>query len=178
MVEPILFVLGPSGAGKTTLGQSLTTELGMLHIDFDQWPENGVDREGLRPEWEKFLAGNLQSLADAIRKRMRAGTHCGAVVTCPSKLVLPRDLFAAAEPLGYRFIILYGTGAECLEGFLRGEHVARHGLSEDHWIDNNAWSYAVFSRSEFDDYRIAAFDTAGFRPRLEVLAEIEQRLVK
>src|SRR5262249_32808173 len=52
MSKPVVFLLGPSGVGKTTLGDALHEKLGMHHILFDGHPEgDGVDVAKLRTEW-------------------------------------------------------------------------------------------------------------------------------
>ena len=49
---PILFLLGPSGVGKSTLGQWVAEDLDFLWIEIDRWPEgDGIDLADLRAEW-------------------------------------------------------------------------------------------------------------------------------
>lgn len=83
----------------------------------------------------------------------------------------------AGEEQGLRFLILYGTGAECLEAFLQRERQTVQGLGADHWILNNAGSYAQFSRPEFLKYRLIGFEQSCHRVRGDMVAEVKRRVV-
>lgn len=114
--RPIVFLLGPSGSGKTKLGEWLAEDLQILHLEIDRWPDgDGIDREGLRTEWDTFLrTGQAGKLAAAIRDRVAQAGRKGAVLSFPSVLVLDPNLIRAAEEEGIWSLVLYGTGGECL----------------------------------------------------------------
>jgi len=176
--KPIVFLLGPSGSGKTQLAVWVAEDLGFVNIEIDRWPEgDGIDLEGLRNEWNAFNLGQPAELASKIRKRANGGQkQNGAVLSFPSKLVLPISIIENAESQGFRFFILYGTGAACLDAFLRRERQTRRELSADHWILNNARSYAEFSRPEFSKYRLMALGPSRHRTRGNLVAEVKRRL--
>ena len=153
-LAPIVFLLGPSGSGKTTLACWLAEDLRFLHIEVDRWPEgDGVDLAGLRREWDAFVEfGKVGDLAAVIGERVCVAPKDGAVLSFPSTLVLPIALFEAAETHGIRLLVLYGTGAECLAAFLQRERDLGRGLDANHWVVNNARTYAEFIRPEYSKY--------------------------
>ena len=82
MSEPILFILGSAGVGKSYLGGLLEKELDFIHVEFD--PPYSVEKgfvdgplkEGLSDEWAQFeRLRNPQPLADKIRDRIRSATR-------------------------------------------------------------------------------------------------------
>src|SRR5262249_49524626 len=114
-------------------------------------------------------------MASTIRDRVKLAQRNGAILSFPSTLVLPTGHIEAAEQ-GMRFLILYGTGADCLEAFLQRERETGRGLDTEHWILNNAASYAEISRPEYSKYRLMAFDQSCHRPRSDLVAEVRQRV--
>ena len=145
-----MFLLGPSGAGKSKLSEWVAEDTGFLHIEIDRWPDgDGIDLAGLRNDWNTYLeSGDPSRLAAAIRKRIRNARKQGAILSFPSTLVLAVPQMKAAEEHGIRPIVLYGTDADCLGAFLRREAELGRGLATDHWVQNNARTYAQFSRPE------------------------------
>jgi hypothetical protein len=172
MPDPILLILGPSGVGKTTIGEALAKQTHMLHLDFDQYPKDGVDEEGLRAEWDAFLEQRPAALADAVLAKVDAGSFRGAVITCPSGVVLSGDEILDAERCGFRAVVLFGPPAACRAAFLNGPH---SGLGAAHWDLNNR-RYAVFGSPELESYRVAVFRRTDRRPVSEILAEVQARL--
>ena len=177
--KPTVFLLGPSGSGKTRLSEWLDEDLRFLRIEIDCWPEgDGIDLAGLRKEWDAFLgSGNVRSLAAAIGTKVRAANRQGAVLSFPSTFVLPTALAEAAEAEGVRIVILYGTGAHCLAAFLRRELELGRGLDADHWIANNAQTYAQISRPEYAKYRLNAFTKTNHRRRVVLVADMKRRII-
>jgi hypothetical protein len=82
-----LFVLGPSGVGKSSLGHWLERDLALLHLEHDIYPEpgNGIDALGLRAEWNAFhdrgdasaLVKVLESKAWSAGKMLARRQYCG-----------------------------------------------------------------------------------------------------
>ncbi len=70
----IWFIFGPSGAGKTSLGEYLTSQHNWLHLDIDQLhgPKgDGIDKLKLRREWDQFYFNfEVGPLVSAIRKKI------------------------------------------------------------------------------------------------------------
>src|SRR5438105_10648738 len=142
MQKPIVFFLGPSGSGKTQLAGWVAEDLRFNHIEIDRWPEDGINLEELRKEWDAFLeSGQAADLASAIRNRVEEARMDGAILSFPGRLVLPTPRIEAAKGQGIRSLILYGTGAECLKAFLQRERQAGRGLDANFWIHNNAQAY-------------------------------------
>jgi hypothetical protein len=179
VATPILFLLGPSGVGKSTLAEWIRDDLTFLHIEIDRFPDgDGVDLEGLRTEWEAFWSRcDARPIAAAINDRARASGRSGAVLSFPSLVVLSPQHIQAAQHSGIRIIVLYGSGAECLESFLRREEQSGRRLTGEHWVQNNALSYARFSLPDYAACRVGVFAEGRFRDRGSLVAEMRQRAV-
>ena len=52
----VVFLVGPSGAGKTTLGENLKSHFGFLHFEGDQWSYGG---DPLQDSAKGVIAENL-----------------------------------------------------------------------------------------------------------------------
>jgi shikimate kinase len=176
--EPILFILGPSGVGKTDLGNYLQKELNLLHLDFDVMERGDVIKElDLRDQWnELFNECKPQRFVDEIRKRCREQSCQGASISFVGNCVFLKEFLKRHILLGIRCVILYGSAADCIKWFLHREKKTGRGLPIEHWLVHNPDSYIKFSLPVFDEYRLNVFDQNGRRPNSEILAEIESRL--
>src|SRR2546428_10940346 len=54
MAIDIIFVLGPSGVGKSELSSALAKKLDYEFYEIDQHPADGIDEHKLRREWDEF----------------------------------------------------------------------------------------------------------------------------
>lgn len=173
---PILFVLGPSGAGKTTLGKFIEKDLDFLWIEIDTWPApDAIDVEGLRPEWDRFLStGQAAELATALR--MKASSKKGVVLTFPSMVVFYPIHFVGLERTGIKAIVLYGSEQDCLAAFLRRELKLNRVLTEGHWRCHNEKSHRSFSAPYYAPYRLRAFQDGQPRTRIELVTAVRERL--
>lgn len=175
--QPLLFILGPSGSGKTTLGRWLGEDLDLLHLEMDLWGRDAIGVHSLRKEWDEFWGrADAASLVSAVGERAEAAGRRGAVLTFPSSLVLRRQHRRAAHTAGIELLVLFGTGAECLEAFRRRESAPGSELDEDYWVRHNARPYAELSRPAFAPYRVDVFKDGGFRERGDLVAEVAARL--
>jgi shikimate kinase len=174
--SPIVFLIGPSGSGKSTVAQWVQEDLGYLHIEVDRWPEgDGIDLEGIRVQWDNFMERNLLSdLAREIRRRTVRARKRGAILSFTSGVVFSKAHIEKAQHHGISIIVLYGTGADCLEAFLRREAERKSSLGVEHWVTNNAVYYAWFSAPYYARHRIMAFEYGKARDRKVIVEEIDQ----
>lgn len=174
--KPILFLLGPSGSGKSTIAKWVQADLGYLHIEIDRWPDgDGIDIEGIRVQWNLFLHQIMPSaLADEIQRRIMSAQSSGAIVSFPSDVVFSQDHIDQAREQGICTAVLYGTGVDCVEAFLRRESKLNRGLGVEHWVNNNAYSYALFSTPQFAPYRMMSFENGKHRERQAIVRDIYQ----
>ena len=174
---PILFVLGPSGAGKTTLGQWLAEDLHFLWIEIDQWMTDGIDRANLRPEWNEFWDRCQNgAIASTLRARVLNDGARGAVLTFPSLVVFSVQQFAVLEQAGIRVLVLYGSEEDCLAAFLKREKESGRNLSDEHWRKNNCDTNKLLADSSYAPYRVTVFQTARFLGRAALVAVVRERV--
>lgn len=186
MNMPVVFLLGPSGVGKTTLGDALASELGMLHILFDGHPQgDGVNVNGLRSEWDKLLeTRNPLPLADEVRRRIETSGHSGAVISCSSGIMpaeddraaqwhFPRSLLGAMSAIGVRAAQLVGPLETCKEAAIRRTTPKVTAAS---WEESNKW-WRGFQKSAFPENVLEMFDGEHRRPIAELVEEFRQRFL-
>jgi hypothetical protein len=172
---PILFVLGPSGAGKTTLGQWLAEDLHFLRIEIDQWPADGIDRANLRPEWNEFWDRcQAGAIASTLRARVLNDGARGAVLTFPSRVVFSVQQLAVLEQAGIRVLVLYGSEDDCLAAFLRREKESGRNLTEEHWRRNSCDTHKLLADSSYAPYRVTVFQAGRFRDRAALVAVVRE----
>lgn len=176
---PLFFITGPSGAGKSQSGVWLAEDLNFLHIEVDRWPEgDGIDLANLRIEWDTFLSsGNAEFLANKLCRIIKEGGKAGAVLTFSSLIVFQPHLIAQLASKGIAVVILYGSGAECLNAFLDRENKTGRRLPAEHWIVNNQNTYAEFSRPEYSQFRLPVFENGDRRSRAAIMDDIKTRSV-
>ena len=82
--RPLLFILGPSGVGKSSFGQWLAAERNWLHLEIDRYPDgDGIDLNSLRSEWDEFYTRKKpERLTEVISKRLQPN-EVGAALTFP-----------------------------------------------------------------------------------------------
>jgi gluconate kinase len=168
----ILLILGPSGAGKSCFGSWLASAQGWLHYEIDRHPDDGINLNGLRSEWDIFLRDtNAQPLAAILHQRLQSSSKSHAVLTFPSHLILRPGHLQAAAQAGMQAIYLYGSEANCIAAFLNRE--GQKGLTREHWMANNLGLYLEITKPEYDPYKIEVFTENGDRkPHAEVFATL------
>lgn len=174
---PTALVTGLSGAGKTQVCEWLAQD-GFLHLDGDVREANGIDRLGIRSEWNQFWnRGEPQRLAMALRARARkVGAH-GALLSLPSTAVFTVERVARTRAIDLRLIVLFGTPQNCIRAFLEREKKMPGPMGDADWHRNNDHVYEQYVNSAFDSVRIEAFRPDGLRwSRKEIVKMILERL--
>ncbi len=174
-----LFVLGPSGVGKSSLGHWLEDDLALLHLEHDIYPEpgDGMDALGLRAEWNVFHdCGDASALVKLLDRRAVAGGMTGTVLTFSGVVVLHPDALRRAEMAGIATLILYGPGSACVNSFLAREKATGRNLGFEHWVLNNKRCYMNLSSPAFAPWRVNAFVGEIHRDRGDLVDLVRSRL--
>ena len=177
--HPILFVLGPSGSGKTTLGRSLASR-GLLHVDLDE-SQAGAGaqramaelRTGLEALTERARIGPLVLALESMDGR---DGKRGTVLTFNSVATLDPRHVGAIERAGIDIVVLYASGAECLDGFLARELASRRVVPPVHWARHNAHSYAQFSLPHHAPHRVVTYRDGRFIGADRLVAAVASHL--
>ncbi len=182
MSEPILFLLGSSGVGKTYLANFLERELNYVHINFD--PEfdvtkgfvDGPRNEGLSNEWKKFSEErNPQPLAETIRERIRSAGRRGASITLQSFYGpdFIRSHISGLRSLRIFYVVLYGPEEECYKAFFaRPDGLTQQQKNKASWTRTNSCWHQNFHPNDFQGNVIPLFAGSTRRPNQEILAEV------
>lgn len=177
--RPILFVLGPAGSGKSTLGRSLAAS-GFLHFELDQ-----ASDEPRTPRPPAAVSGGLAVLARTARVgplvlalESLEGRHAsrGTVLTFDCVATLAPRHVAAIERAGIDIVVLYATGVECLEGYLARERAAGRVVPPAHWVEHNARSYAQFSLPHHRAHRVPSYENGAFVGAEALVATVASHL--
>ena len=175
---PILFLLGPSGVGKTTLGQWVSEDLDLLWIEIDRFPDgDGIDLANLRTEWDAFWnVCDAGVIATTLRERVLAKGACGAILTFPSLVVFSAEHLECLEQAGIRVLVLYGAEETCLAAFLQRERESGRNLSKEQWLHNNSHIQKRLGESSYERYRLMAFEAGRFRSRATLVGAVRKHL--
>jgi adenylate kinase family enzyme len=170
----IWFVLGPSGAGRSTFCEWLGSKTEWRHYEIDCWGVDGIDLHELRAEWDLFLnAGKIHPLAGEIGRRVAEARKEHAVLSFPSQLVLRSVRLRAAAEAGIRVVYLYGSPQDCLNSFLEREGMNGRNLTAEHWKRFNVCLYQEISKPEYAKHIVSAFANGGVRKTCaEIFAEM------
>ncbi|HEX4985012.1 MAG TPA: hypothetical protein VFV71_02955 [Burkholderiales bacterium] len=174
----MLLLLGPSGAGKTTLAGELAAR-GWLHYDLDQWQVDGLEQAGLRAQWAAFSSmRNPAPLAEELARRLAGTPRPAAVLSFPSRVVFGRRLVERACSEGFSVAILFGAPARCLDAFRLREAGTGRNLDVRHWQANNADAFRVYGAPGYEPWRVNAFHDGGHRSLQELADEVVRRCAR
>jgi len=172
-----VFILGPSGIGKSSFGEYITQAKSWLHLEVDQFPNSdGIDIHKLREPWDRFFfKKDPQDLVDELTKRVTSEKRAGCIVTFPGGVVLsPEHIRMCRESIGIFY--LYGSAAQCINAFLAREEETGRCLSLEHWLTNNYETYLKMSNPAFEQSRVHVFThTGNRRSHQDIFSELEKR---
>jgi shikimate kinase len=172
----ILFILGPSGVGKSRFGKYLEQKYRWLHLEIDQY--RGIDIHELRKEWDLFYhQKNSTCLVDNLHQKVIDTSSTNCVLTFPSKLVLSPEHIKVCES-AIQICYLYGSADHCISAFLRRESETKRNLDFRHWI-NNGGIYLEMSNPSFEPYRVHVFTHDGRkRSNKEIWADVSRANIR
>jgi hypothetical protein len=169
----LMFLVGPSGVGKSTIAGPLCSDLALFHVDVDRDP---LKVHGIRDAWQEFWTGrNPGPIADALRAIASREGRAGVLVSLPSnkKRVLHPGHVDAAHKAGIKVIVLWGAEEFCKKA-RKGRDVER-GIpwNESRYDARNRRAFELYGGPEYDGVRVDVFDEDGRRrPRVETMAAI------
>jgi hypothetical protein len=174
-LQPILFLLGPSGVGKSWVAKGLREDYSFLHIEI----EPGFKRNGFPTEWDENI-GNIDfaSLATAVRRRLNPEQR-GAALSLRAEHVFTIQQLTTASRAGISPVVLWGTKESCLDArrVRQTQRLGRFdaGDLKRYW-QQNILTFATYARPEFDEFRVEAFQADGVRwPREYMFALVVAR---
>ncbi len=172
-VKPIIFLLGPSGVGKTFVATGLEKYYSFRHFIIH---ERGFEANDLPAEWDQRPDQiDFANLGTTIRNRL-AVEQRGAVLSIPTTQVFTRQQLEAASRAGITPVVLWGTEKRCLEA-RRVRQMARVGwFDEQDYRRKNGRTFETYARIEYNDLRIETFQPEGSRwPREYILKLVMAR---
>ena len=172
----MIFVVGPSGGGKSEVSNWIAADLQFLHLDIDR--RHGFGANGLRPEWHKFSSRlDVAPLAARLRDRVAVAERSGTVLSFPSTRVLTRAQIDTARRANICTVVLWGPEAFCKEARRARELENWRTLDDGRYEKANRKAFDTYGRSEYADLRVEAFLRDGSRwPRDHMTAMIRRRI--
>jgi adenylate kinase family enzyme len=169
--SPIIFFFGPSGVGKTTLAELLREDHNYIHLKIDRADGDGIDIEGLRSEWDKFLnEDDAESLAEALRQKIHEQNKAGIVLTFASTDWLRIHKIEEAKKHRILTVVLYGSKEDCLNSFMAREKIKNRGF------DANQRFYPKFTNTDYAKYRLDTFHNHVHRNKSSLIKEVSRRI--
>jgi hypothetical protein len=163
----LLFLVGPSGVGKSTVAEPLCGELALYHVDADR---DRLKDHGLRDEWQEFWTGmNSAPIADALHGIASRERRAGVLLSLPSnkkRVLYPRHV-EAAHRTGIDVVVLWGAEELCKSA--RRDRDVELGMRWDEGVYDarNRRAFATYGRPEYERLRVETFDEGGGRRRLD-----------
>lgn len=180
-MEPIIFVLGPSGVGKSYVSKALEEDYSFLHFDIDR--TCGFNSNGLPAEWDEDISQiDFTNLATLVRSRLAIEQRPAAVLSFPTVHVFSPQQLEDASHVGISTVVLWGTEERCLE--VRRERqtkrIGRFNQSDlKRYRQKNRRTFETYANTAYTDFRVEAFQSDGSRwPREHILAIIAKEIIK
>jgi hypothetical protein len=170
----IIFLLGPSGVGKSHVTTLLMKQIPFLFMDIDI--HHPFSHYGLRNEWNTFATKlDPLPLAAALRARIKAADATRALLSFPSRRVLTRKHIDAAAAVGIHSVLLWGPIHLCKKAALQRND--GRVTSDTRYDDANKFAFETYRSPEFDPIRIEMFRADGSRwPDEDLLNNIRRLL--
>jgi hypothetical protein len=174
-VDPIIFVLGPSGVGKSCVSAGLAEDYSFLHLDIDQ--NRGFEANGFPAGWDEDLSKvDFANLATAVRGRLAVEQRAAAVLSFPTVHVFSPEQLEAASRVGITTVVLWGTKERCIEARRVRARKNRMRFDLERYERKNRRTFETYGQSEYASFRVEAFQPDGSRwPREHILALIMER---
>ena len=163
----ILFVLGPSGVGKSEISKAFQETYSFLHVDIDQDrdSQHGFELNHLPAEWDKDIALiDFTQLATEIQRRIAQQSRVGAVVSVPTTHVFSSQQLKIAGNAGLSPVVLWGTEQQCIQARRERSKKNRKRFNEkdvERYQRKNRRTFETYSHPEYDPYRIVVFSPDG-----------------
>lgn len=176
-MKPIIFLLGPSGIGKSYLSKMLAENNYLyVHIDTDS-RKRTFAANGFPPEWDRdFHKVNLALLVGELRDRLN-NEHAGAVVSFPTVHVFSPKMLLEASLLGVTPMVLWGKKEYCIRA--AEQRIKNKGRKFDlpRYERLNEPTFLAYVRPEYNAFRVEAFQEDGSRyPKVKWLKRIMERM--
>jgi hypothetical protein len=163
----LVFLVGPSGVGKSTVAGPLCSNLTFYHVDVDRDP---LKAHGIRDEWDQFWTGrNPGPIVRALRAFASRVGRAGVLVSFPSnkKRVLHPEHVDAAQNAGIKVVVLWGAEEPCKTARQARDVECGIPWDESTYDVRNRRAFELYSGPDYDSVRVDAFEADGRRRPLE-----------
>jgi len=156
------FLLGPSGIGKTWIGNWIEDNRNHLHITIDRGDDPDVPEEFTELS-EQLAQGNPTLIARELDKLATAAGKKNCVLTFKSvEFIDPQEIAKLADQrIAVKY--LYGPKEKCIDAFVSREKANGHSERDrSFWCTNNG-KYQRMGGPGMADYSVWVFDSSGNR---------------
>jgi hypothetical protein len=166
-MNPILFVLGPSGVGKSEISKAFQECYSFLQIDIDQdrGSIHGFELNNFPAQWDRDVSLiDFRHLAIEIQHRITQQSHAGTIISVPTTHVFSSDHLLMASRAGISPIILWGAEQQCIDARRARSKKNRKRFNEkdvERYLRKNRRTFETYSRPEYDRYRVIVFRPDG-----------------
>ena len=176
-LKPIIFVLGPSGVGKTYVSDGIANCYSFYHFNIHS-KKSGFKANGFPAEWDEDIQkSDFGNLATAVRSYPAVEQHAGAVISFETDHIFSPQQLEAASRVGISTVVLWGTEERCQETRrVRQMNRNKGELNLKRYQRKNRPAFEAYARIEYADFRIETFQPDGSRwPREHILTLVMAR---
>ncbi|MCL4299528.1 MAG: AAA family ATPase [Anaerolineae bacterium] len=162
-MKPIIFLLGPSGIGKSHLSKMLAKNKFLyVHIDTDSIKRTFA-ANGFPSEWDDdFYKVNLAHFVSELRDRLD-NEHAGVVVSFPTVHVFTPEKLVEAAQLRVTPVVLWGKQEHCIRAAEKRIEKKGGKFNLPRYERLNGPTFRAYGRPEYDAFRVEAFHEDGSR---------------